>query len=157
MPIRKQRDLAAATHPTKNDAEKTAAPRPARQGDEKRGSAASRIDAFANKVRPEPVQKPKVDRRRKRQTTADIKVPRKQINMSAVRFGLRGLDVLMVCAIIAVGIWNGYVGVNNRGIAAPIAAAGLGSTDMDNASKNRLDCKFCRPRGMAHYCPHCSP
>jgi len=123
MPIRDNRDAASAAPLNTNDT----SPRPARQGDEKRGSANSRLEAFANKVRPEPPKKPIVDRRRKRQTTADINVPRRQINMSAVRFGLRGLDVLLVCAIIAVGIWNGYVGVNNRGISAPIAAAVLGS------------------------------
>jgi len=127
MPIRDNRDVASATPQHTNAAAKKKAARPARQGDEKRGSAESRLDAFANKVRPTPPKKPKVDRRRKRQTTADIDVPHQQINMNALRFGLRGLDILMVCAIIAVGIWNGYVGINNRGIAAPIAAAVLGS------------------------------
>jgi len=127
MPIKDNRDVASAAHHSKNDATSTTTTWPARQSDEKRSAAQSRLESYANKVRPEPAQKPKVDRRRKRQTTADIKVPRQQSNMNAVRFGLRGLDVLMVCAIIAVGIWNGYVGVNNRGVAAPIAAAGLGS------------------------------
>ena len=117
--------MAARLHA--NDAAEKAAKPPARQGDEKRGSADSRLDAFANKVRPEPALKPKVDRRRKRLTTSDINVPKQQINMSAVRFGLRSLDILLVCAIIAVGIWNGYIGINNRGISAPIAAAVLGS------------------------------
>lgn len=123
MPNRKAQDavLAARLHTI------DAAEKPARQGDEKRGSVDSRTDAYTNKVRPENTKAPKVDRRRKRLTTADITVPRKQINMSAVRFGLRGLDILLVCAIIAVGIWNGYIGVNNRGISAPVAAAVLGS------------------------------
>ena len=103
------------------------APLPARQSDEKRGSADARRDAYANKIRPEPKAAPKIDRRRKRLTTSEIEVPRQQVNMSAVRFGLRSLDILLVCGIIAVGIWNGYIGINNRGVAAPIAAAALGS------------------------------
>lgn len=127
MPIRDNRDAASAARPHRDEAANKPALHPARQGDEKRGLAEARLDTFANKIRPEPSTKPKVDRRRKRQTTADINVPRRQINMNAVRFGLRGLDILMVCAIIAIGIWNGYVGINNRGIAAPIAAAVLGS------------------------------
>ena len=128
MPNRDTRDGALAARPHKNTAADMTTARPARQGDEKRGSAESRLDAFANKVRPKSsAKRPKVDRRRKRQTTSDINVPRQQTNMNAVRFGLRGLDVILVCAIIAIGIWNGYVGINNRGIAAPIAAAVLGS------------------------------
>jgi Undecaprenyl-phosphate glucose phosphotransferase len=98
-----------------------------RRGDEKRGSSESRLEAFANKIRPESAKPPMVDRRRKRLTTADISVPKQQINMNAVRFGLRGLDIMLVCAIIAIGIWNGYIGVNDRGIAAPVAASFLGS------------------------------
>jgi Undecaprenyl-phosphate glucose phosphotransferase len=47
--------------------------------------------------------------------------------MSALRFGLRGLDIVLVCAIIALGIWNGYVGANERGVMAPVAASALGS------------------------------
>ncbi|WP_427450040.1 exopolysaccharide biosynthesis polyprenyl glycosylphosphotransferase [Litorimonas sp. WD9-15] len=98
-----------------------------RKEDEKRGQPTDRLDAFARKVRPSEGKAPKIDRRRKRLTTADVSVPRDQTNMNAVRFGLRGLDVLMVCAVIAVGIWNGYVGTNDRGIAAPVAASILGS------------------------------
>jgi len=98
-----------------------------RKEDEKRGQPTDRLDTFARKVRPSEGKAPKMDRRRKRLTTADVSVPRDQTNMNAVRFGLRGLDVLMVCAVIAVGIWNGYVGTNNRGIAAPVAASVLGS------------------------------
>ena len=121
----KNADLAARLH-MQDSAKKTALPA-ARQGDEKRGTAASRLDKYAGKVRPEPAKKPKIDRRRKRLTTADIAVPRRQINMNALRFGLRSLDVLLVCAIIAIGIWNGYVGVNDRGVMAPVAASILGS------------------------------
>ncbi len=98
-----------------------------RQGDEKRGSSDSRLEAYAQKIRPETTKAPKIDRRRKRLTASDIKVPKQQINMNAVRFGLRGLDIILVCAIIAIGIWNGYIGVNNRGIAAPVVASVLGS------------------------------
>jgi Undecaprenyl-phosphate glucose phosphotransferase len=129
MRNRNTRDAAAAARSPKNDAVEPTSARPsARQGDEKRGSVDVRRDAYAKKVRPETVKTaPQVDRRRKRLTTADVKVPRKQINMSAVRFGLRGLDIVLVCAIIAIGIWNGYVGINDRGIAAPVAAAVLGS------------------------------
>ena len=127
MPIKDNHDTTSAARLHKSEAAKKMAAHPSRQGDEKRGSTKSRLDIYANKIRPEPIKKPKVDRRRKRQTTADINVPRQQMNMNALRFGLRGLDVLLVCAIIALGIWNGYVGVNNRGIAAPVAAAVLGS------------------------------
>ena len=103
-----------------------------RKEDDRRGHISDRktsgaLDTFAKKIRPTEGSKPKVERRRARLTTADIKVPRKQTNMKAVRFGLRGLDIVLVCAIIAVGIWNGYVGINNRGIAAPVAASVLGS------------------------------
>jgi len=86
----------------------------ARQGDEKRGSSASRLEKYAAKIRPEPVKVPVKDRRRNRLTTSDIDVPHRQTNLNALRFGLRGLDILLVCAIIAIGIWNGYIGVNQR-------------------------------------------
>jgi Undecaprenyl-phosphate glucose phosphotransferase len=109
----------------------TAAPeqKPSRAGDEKRGlmEAAGRLKAYADSVRPEPPRHTGPDRRRKRLQTSDINVPRRQINMNAVRTGLKGLDILLVCAIIAVGIWNGYIGINNRGVMAPVAAAVLGS------------------------------
>ena len=123
MQTKKQQEAATPARLSRHDAEK----RPARQSDEKRGRVDARRDAYANKIRPEAKTAPKVDRRRKRLTTADVKVPRKQVNMSAVRFGLRSLDILLVCAVIALGIWNGYIGINDRGIAAPVAAAALGS------------------------------
>ena len=53
-----------------------------RRGDEKRGSSDSRLEAYANKIRPEPAKKPIIDRRRKRLTTADVSVPKQQINMN---------------------------------------------------------------------------
>ena len=127
MPIRDIKDAELAARLHANDAAAKPARSAARQADEKRGSAESRLDKFAKKIRPEPANPPKIDRRRQRLSTADIDVPRRQTNMNALRFGLRGLDVILVCAIIALGIWNGYVGINNRGIAAPIAASVLGS------------------------------
>ena len=127
MPIRniKDAELAARLH-SNNVAEKPIR-HVERQGDEKRGSSNARIDKFASKVRPKPVNPTPVDRRRKRLTTADVNVPHRQINMSALRFGLRSLDIILVCAIIAIGIWNGYIGINERGIMAPVAASVLGS------------------------------
>ncbi len=127
MPIRdlKQSELAKSLDAKDDTVEPVK--KSARHGDEKRGHSDSRLEKFAAKVRPEPVKKPTVDRRRKRVTTADITIPRQQFNMNALRFGLRSLDVFLVCAIIALGIWNGYVGVNDRGVMAPVVASLLGS------------------------------
>ncbi|CDF40901.1 unnamed protein product [Chondrus crispus] len=127
MAIRDMKDAVLAARLHINDVAAQPARRAERQGDEKRGTSESRLDKFAAKVRPEPAVKPIKDRRRARLTTAEISVPRRQTNMNALRFGLRGLDILLVCAIIAVGIWNGYIGVNDRGVAAPVAASVLGS------------------------------
>lgn len=85
-----------------------------RMGDEKRRVVQSPLPSMP-------------ERRRRRKTVADIYVPEKQVNMNALRFIMRSFDVLAVISIIAVGIWNGYVGTNNNGIIAPIAAAVLGS------------------------------
>ncbi|MDB2437237.1 exopolysaccharide biosynthesis polyprenyl glycosylphosphotransferase [Hellea sp.] len=101
----------------------------ARGSDEKRGSAQRReqpLDSFAQKIRPNQKRVNK-DRRRKRKTTADIQVPQKQTSMSALRFALRTSDIFWVSAIIVLGVWNGYVGLNERGVIAPIAAAVMGS------------------------------
>lgn len=101
----------------------------ARKADEKRGSAQRRqssLDSFAKKVRPEGKRIQK-DRRRKRKTTADVVVPQKQTSMSALRFALRASDIFWVIAIIVLGVWNGYVGTNNHGVLAPVAAAVMGS------------------------------
>jgi len=125
MPIQKKTDVTAVAPDVDSMSRPT--PIPLRKEDEKRGRPADRLDSFAEKVRPSKSDTPRVDRRRKRLTTADVSVPRKQLNMNAVRFGLRSLDVIMVCAIIALGIWNGYIGTNNRGITAPVAASVLGS------------------------------
>jgi len=127
MPIRDLKDAELSARLQAKDVVAKTVPQSARQGDEKRGSSGSRLDKFAEKIRPESSKKPIVDRRRKRLTTADINVPRRQFNMNALRFGLRSLDVLLVCAIIALGIWNGYVGVNDRGVMAPVVASLLGS------------------------------
>ena len=107
----------------------------ARRADEKRGSAQRRnapardeaaLNDFASKVRaPEARKRP--DRRRARKTTADITVPQKQTSMNALRFALRVSDIFWVTAIIVLGVWNGYVGINDKQILAPIAAALLGS------------------------------
>ncbi|RKQ71902.1 Undecaprenyl-phosphate glucose phosphotransferase [Litorimonas taeanensis] len=67
------------------------------------------------------------DRRRRRKSVTDIKVTEKQSNLSAWRFVMRSLDAFAVIYVITVGIWNGYIGANNNGIIAPIAAATLGS------------------------------
>ncbi len=127
MPIRKTDGAALAAPLHVSDSTPKPSRPVARQSDEKRGSSASRLDSFAAKIRPEAKTAPAKDRRRKRLTTADINVPRRQTNLSALRFGLRGLDIVLVCVIIAIGIWNGYIGVNQRGIMAPVTASILGS------------------------------
>jgi len=71
---------------------------------------------------------PEQDRRRIRKTTAEIHVPERQTNMNALRFMLKSFDVIIVCVIIAFGIWNSYIGINNKVIIAPIAAAILGTS-----------------------------
>ena len=101
----------------------------ARTTDEKRGNAQRRsiaADRFANTIRPAS-QRVKTDRRRKRKTTADITVPQKQTSMSALRFTLRASDIFWVTAIIVISVWNGYIGINDKQIIAPIAAALMGS------------------------------
>ena len=101
----------------------------ARENDEKRGSGQRRelpLDSFAQKIRPNQ-KRIKKDRRRTRKTTADIQVPQKQTSMSALRFALRTSDIFWITAIIVLGVWNGYVGINDRGVIAPVAAAVLGS------------------------------
>jgi len=100
-----------------------------RENDEKRGSGQRRelpLDSFAQKIRPNQ-KRIKKDRRRTRKTTADIQVPQKQTSMSALRFALRTSDIFWITAIIVLGVWNGYVGINDRGVIAPVAAAVLGS------------------------------
>ena len=85
----------------------------ARRGDERRAGTAA------------PSAGP--DRRRRRRSVSDLPVPNHQMNMNAVRFGLQAIDVVGVLAVIALGIWNGYVGINDRGTLAPVMASLLGS------------------------------
>jgi len=73
------------------------------------------------------VQTPRVERRRRRKTTAEIHVPERQTNINALRFIVKTIDVVLVCVIIAFGIWNSYIGINNNDIIAPAAAAILGA------------------------------
>lgn len=117
--------------PSRNASTVPVRPVSARSSDEKRGLA-----AYADKIRPESVvntspnsapTRPETDRRRKRLSPSQINVPQRQTNLSAVRFGLRTIDILAVCAVIALGIWNGYVGLNERSVLAPVAAAILGA------------------------------
>jgi Undecaprenyl-phosphate glucose phosphotransferase len=86
----------------------------ARQEDEKRKGQQDRLPDMP-------------ERRRRRQSVSDIHVPEKQINMSAWRFVMRGVDAFAAIYVITLCIWNGYIGANDNGIIAPIAAAVLGS------------------------------
>jgi len=108
---------------------KTTVLKTARRVDEKRGSAQRRqssLDSFAEKIRPAS-KRIRKDRRRKRKTTADVIVPEKQTSMNALRFALRASDIFWVTTIIVLGVWNGYVGMNDKPILAPVAAASMGS------------------------------
>ncbi len=99
-----------------------------RQIDEKRGTA-SKAESMISPVlaQSQPKTRAHKDRRRRRKTTAEITVPERQANMNALRFTLKTIDVILVCVIIAFGIWNSYIGINNKAIVAPIAAAILGA------------------------------
>ena len=100
----------------------------ARGNDQKRKTDTRRteqLETFAAAIRSSE-KKPKIDRRRKRKTVADVVLPEKQTNMGAVRFALRASDVFWVTSIIALAVWNGYIGTNDNNIIAPIAAALLG-------------------------------
>ena len=79
MPTKKKTDVAVATA-REDIMPHRQSPSPMRHGDEKRGSTSDRLDNFAKNVRPDDGNKPKIDRRRERLTTADIAVPRKQLN-----------------------------------------------------------------------------
>jgi len=108
----------------------TAKPQPrSRQDDERRMHSDRReeaLKAFTKAIRPVE-SRVAPDRRRRRKSVADIFVPRKQTNMSALRFALRASDIFWVISVIMIGIWNAYIGINNKAVLAPIAAAGLGS------------------------------
>ena len=108
--------------------DKTVARSIERENDLKRKTDVRRteqLETFSASIRPTQ-KKSKTDRRRKRKTVSDVKLPEKQTNMGAVRFVLRASDVFWVTAIIALAVWNGYIGTNNNNIIAPIAAALLG-------------------------------
>lgn len=86
-----------------------------------------RLDAFIARVGA-PIQPPgQKERRGRRKTLADIKVPQQQFSANAMRFGLRAVDVIFVTTIIMLSVWNAYIGTNNRGFIAPIAAGLLGA------------------------------
>lgn len=107
---------------------RSSTPSRARSGDEKRGQKDQRdakLEALTGNTSQQSWKK-KPERRRKRKTVADVKTPQKQTSMTALRFTLRTSDVLCVMAVITIAVWNGYIGINNRGIIAPIAAAVLG-------------------------------
>ncbi|MEP6343163.1 MAG: exopolysaccharide biosynthesis polyprenyl glycosylphosphotransferase [Maricaulaceae bacterium] len=98
--------------------------------DDKRSG--SRRDNKASQSRGDQVnsgQRKKSDRRRVRLTVNDVQAPRKLINLKAMRFCLRTIDVIVVTLLIGVtiGIMSGYVGTNGKPIAAPVAASMLGA------------------------------
>ena len=62
-----------------------------------------------------------------RKTVDDVHVPVRQTNMSALRVGLKALDAIAAISVIMFAVWNGYIGVNDRAVIAPVAAALLGS------------------------------
>ncbi|MBL4853277.1 MAG: exopolysaccharide biosynthesis polyprenyl glycosylphosphotransferase [Robiginitomaculum sp.] len=53
---------------------------------------------------------------------ADIHFPAQTGNIAALRFSLRVIDALFVTTVILISIWSGYIGTNNNGILAPLAA-----------------------------------
>ncbi|MEM9600525.1 MAG: exopolysaccharide biosynthesis polyprenyl glycosylphosphotransferase [Pseudomonadota bacterium] len=70
---------------------------------------------------------PAVDRRRKRKNIDDLEVPTHQRNLSALRFGMKSLDIVALTTVIALGIWQHYVGNNGQTILAPLVISALGS------------------------------
>ena len=74
-----------------------------------------------------PPPPPKRERRRRRVALSEISVPRRQHNLSALRLGLRAVDGVIVAAVILVGVWNFYVGLNDNPVLAPLAAGVLGA------------------------------
>jgi len=62
-----------------------------------------------------------------RKSIRSIEVPKRQMNVAALRFALRLSDVIWVTALIMLVVWNAYVGTNNKGTIAPIAAGILGA------------------------------
>ena len=84
------------------------------------------VNAASSDQQAQPISKHARPRRRK--TIAEIYVPEHQINMSALRFSIKSLDIFAVGIIIVSGIWNSYIGGNNNFVIALIAAAVLGTT-----------------------------
>lgn len=64
---------------------------------------------------------------RKRVPLSQIKFPSKIRSMNALRVALRLSDTLIVASVILIGIWNAYVGINNKDIIAPLAAGLAGA------------------------------
>ena len=92
----------------------------------KDGRKVERLDAF--KARTATAKVPASgDRRQRRKTVQDVNVPRRQTNLNALRFALRISDVFWVTLLIMAGVWSSYIGANNRGIMAPVAAGLLGA------------------------------
>lgn len=85
-----------------------------------------RLDAFAARVAA-PLPPKTKERRGRRKTLSDIKVPTRQMNGNALRFSLRALDIIAVTAVITAAVWSSYIGQNDRGVIAPIGAAVLGA------------------------------
>ena len=63
----------------------------------------------------------------RRRPLDQITVPKGQVNAGALRFALRASDIFWVSAIIMLVVWNAYIGTNNRGFIAPVAAGVLGA------------------------------
>ncbi len=120
MPNKTKRHVDDAYENTQSSTDKTSH---RRRSEEKR---VRHQEAFADKVR-DPKTKPVRDRREKRKTLADISTPKRQTNVSAMRFVLRASDILWVSALIFIGLWNAYIGINNRGFIAPVAAGIIGA------------------------------
>jgi len=106
-----------------NKQEKPGQSAPKRRSEEKR---IQNQNTFADNIR-DPQTKPAMDRRAKRKTLADISAPKRQTNVSAMRFVLKASDIFWVSALIFIGLWNAYIGINNRGFIAPIAAGLIGA------------------------------
>ena len=67
------------------------------------------------------------ERRRARVKPSDVFVPRRQVNLGSVRVTLRTLDASIVSALIIVGVWTNYVGMNDNPVLAPLAAGLVGA------------------------------
>jgi len=91
------------------------------------GEARRRVDTGVTQPATK-VTAPARERRRQRVKLSSLSVPRRQHNMSAVRLGLRTLDGLIIAAVILVGVWNFYTGLNDNPVIAPLAAGLLGAT-----------------------------